>query len=164
MRPATRLCIAALLLLAGLSACTEEIEETAVLDTQSSSLEGTWQVQTIERHHGCPEVGSLVPVEPGAVTFSRDVSHDGATWLVTHARGAARVPYREVEPGSWTRSVDDAYQGCQLRADAVWRFHRVIDSRFSASYSAVLTLRGDACEQERQRCTVDYTVTGMRRP
>ena len=157
---ATRVCIAALLLLAGLSACTEEIDETAVPDTQSSPLEGSWNVQTIERHHGCPEVGSLAPVEPGTVTFSRD----GATWLVTHARGEARVPYREVAPGSWTRSVSDGYEGCQLRAEAQWQFHRVIDSRFSASYSAVLTLSGEACEQVQQSCTVDYTVNGLRRP
>jgi hypothetical protein len=160
MRLAIRLCIAALFLLAGLSACTEEIEETVVLDTQSSPLEGSWQVQAIERHHGCPEVGSLVPVEPGAVTFSRD----GATWLVSHARGEARVAYREVEPNSWTRSVRDGYAGCELRAEAQWRFHRVIDSRFSASYSAVLTLSGEDCEQVQDRCTVDYAVNGLRRP
>ena len=134
MRGPTIIRWAAVLVLASLSGC---LEQASSFDSQSQRLEGTWQVQSIERSHGCPELGSLPPVDPGAVLFASQ----GDSWLVSHANGDATVLYRELEPGVWARSVNASYDGCDLQAESMWAFDRVIESRTT---SMVLRLASNA--------------------
>lgn len=147
---------AALLCTAVSGAC---LEQQAPPDTRVQSLEGTWHVQAIQQSHACPELGSLPPVEPGLATFSRRRDD----WQLVHAGGEATVQYREVEPGVLSRSLSTSLDGCDLQAESVWVTDAVVETRFTASTTALLTLSGDRCPYPTGSCTVRYAVSGQRR-
>jgi len=149
-----RLRLLPLLLVAfALSGCVESLDGSAAPDP----LEGTWQVRALPLEHGCPDLGRLPPVDPGAVTFARV----GEGFRVSPRGSGASVEYEADDPSRWTRSVSREMDGCRVEGDSTWTFEHVGRARFTASYRATYRATG-RCEVPVDRCGVSYTVVGVR--
>ncbi len=146
-----------IVLILGLVACGSEPAGQLGDETIDLALSGHWRVESRAVSHECPELGSLAPVEPGALEIR---SLEGSVSMGRPGGESRRYVAESADRWRWQAVA--TIDGCDIEADAVWHLESISPTGFVAGYEATLTATGRNCAYQQRQCQVRFQVRGQR--